>query len=232
MDNAGRDPLKDPAIPAAEQGFEDIGVTNDPSFAGAAEKRRMERYTLLIRAAKIVTAHGEFIGVIRDVSEAGLSLRLFHNMPQGDPIELHMPGGTIYNLRSVWSRELEAGFEFDRIVDVAQLINEVGEFPKRGLRLGLVFPVRLRTLTGTFDGVVENLSQQGARVDCNGRFAIDQTVRIECLESAAELGEVRAKVRWRRDSQYGVVFEDTLTLRDFALLAARLQDPGLLDGAT
>lgn len=224
-------PGMDPGIAGDEQELGDAGAVDAEPSGAASEKRRLARYTLLIRAAKIVTPHGEFVGVIRDVSEAGLSLRLFHNVPQGDPIELHMPGGAVYGLSPIWTRDLEAGFEFDQTVDVAQLINEVGQFPKRGLRLGLVFPIRLRTLTGTFEGVVENLSQQGARFDCNSRFAIDQTLRIECLENAAELGEVRAKVRWRRDSQYGVVFEDTLTLRDFALFAARLQEPGLLDGA-
>ena len=45
-----------------------------------------------------------------------------------------------------------------------------------------------------------------------------------------EFAEVRAKVRWRRDHDYGVVFDDTFTLGDFARLAARLQAPGLLEG--
>ncbi len=202
--------------------------TDSETVAGPGDERRAPRYTLLIRAAKLVTSHGEFVGVIRDVSETGLSLRLFHKVPQGDPIELHMPGGTVYELSNVWTRGMEAGFEFARSIDVAKIINEVAEFPKRGLRLGLVFPIRVRTLTGTYEGVVENLSQQGARFECDGLFAIDQTLHIEPLVSGAILQDVRAKVRWRRDKGYGVVFDDTLTLGDFAQLAARLQDPRLL----
>lgn len=193
------------------------------------DDRRAPRYTLLIRAAKLVTSHGEFVGVIRDVSETGVSLRLFHKVPKGDPIELQMPGGAVYELREVWERGHEAGFEFTQPIDVPQLINEAAQFPRRGLRLGLVFPVRIKTLAGTFEGVVGNLSQQGARFECERLFAIDQTLRIETLERGVDLGEVRAKVRWRRNNQYGVVFDDTLTLSDFAQLAARLQDPGLLE---
>jgi len=55
-------------------------------------------------------------------------------------------------------------------------------------------------------------------------YAIDQTVRIE----AAGLPEIRAKVRWRSGKQYGVVFDDTFTLQDLAVLAAQMQCPTLL----
>lgn len=206
-------------------GEEAVGV----SVEDGAEQRSAPRITLLIRAAKLVTSHGEFVCVVRDVSDTGVAIRLFHKAPEGDPIELHMPGGGIYELKQVWERDQEAGFEFASPVDVNRLIDEASEYPKRGLRLGLVFPIKIRTLTGRFEGVVENVSQQGARFECDGLFAIDQSVHVESLDGGADLQDVRAKVRWRRENQYGVVFEDTLSLRDFARFAARLQCPTLLD---
>jgi hypothetical protein len=194
-----------------------------------AEERSAPRFTLLIRAAKLVTSHGEFVCVIRDVSETGVSMRLFHASPKGEPIELHMPGGSVYELTNVWEKGNEAGFEFAKPVDTQQLINEVGNFPKRGLRLGLVFPVKISGLSQSCEGVVENFSQQGARFECDGLFAIDQSLRIECADKEIAIGEIRAKVRWRRNREYGVVFDDTLSLGDFAKLAAKIQCPDLLD---
>ncbi|WP_299196001.1 PilZ domain-containing protein [uncultured Erythrobacter sp.] len=193
------------------------------------EKRATPRFTLLIRAAKLVTSQGEFVCVLRDVSEQGVSIRLFHRLPHGDPIELHMPGGGVYEVKTIWQEENEAGFEFVGDIDVAQMINEAGEYPKRGLRLGLFFPIKITSLSGTCEGIVENLSQQGARFESDGRFSIDQNLRIEGMDGGPQLKDVRAKVRWRRDSQYGVVFDNTLTLGEFARLAARLQCPVLLD---
>jgi hypothetical protein len=191
--------------------------------------RAAPRFTLLIRAAKLVCSKGEFVCVIRDVSETGMSVRLFHRLPSGGPYELHMPGGAIYEMRDVWERDNEAGFEFTRPIDVARLISEAGQYPKRGLRLDLVFPITIRTLTQQCEGVIENVSQQGARFECDGLFAIDQSIRIEGSGiTGAFRREVRAKVRWRRDRHYGVVFDDTFTLGDFARLAAQLQEPGLL----
>jgi hypothetical protein len=40
--------------------------------------------------------------------------------------------------------------------------------------------------------------------------------------------DVRCKVRWRRDANYGLVFEDTFSLREFAMLAVRVQCPILV----
>jgi len=117
-------------------------------------------------------------------------------------------------------------------VAVTQLINESSDYPKRGLRLSLCFPVTIATLTQRHEAVVENLSQQGARITCDALLAIDQTIRIEAPGITGEVREVRAKVRWRRDRNYGVVFDDTFTLGDFARLAARLQAPALLGEET
>jgi hypothetical protein len=201
----------------------------DPDVSGD-EQRTAPRFTLLIRAAKLVSAQGEFVCVIRDVSETGVSVRLFHALPSCQHFELHMPAGAVYRIARVWHRDNEAGFTFAQPIDVARLINESGDYPKRGLRLGLCFPVQLSTLAGSAEAVVENLSQQGARLECEALLAIDQNVRIALPDISGTLRDVRAKVRWRRGQSYGVVFDDTFTLGDFARLAARFQAPALLDG--
>lgn len=195
----------------------------------SVESRAAPRITLLIRAAKLVAHNGEFVCVIRDVSETGISVRMFHKLPADEVFELYMPGGAVYTIRRVWERNNEAGFEFTTPIDVESIVNEASEYPKRGLRLGLYFPVRLSTATQCCEGIVENFSQQGARIECDGLFAIDQNLRISGGEGTAMLGELRAKIRWRRDNHYGVVFDDTFTLGDFARMAARMQYPGLLE---
>jgi hypothetical protein len=193
------------------------------------EQRAAPRFTLLIRAAKLVSAQGEFVCVIRDVSQTGVSMRLFHALPQGEDFELHMPAGAVYPIVRVWNRGNEAGFRFAQPVDVGELINESGNYPKRGLRLGLRFAARLTALTQAYPAQVENLSQQGARITCNALLAIDQSVRIEAPEAFGVLRTVRAKVRWRRGQSYGLVFDDTFALSEFARMAARLQAPALLE---
>lgn len=189
---------------------------------------RAPRFTLFIRAAKLVSPHGEFICVVRDVSETGVRIRLFHEPPKGDLIELHMANGKAYAIRQVWHRDNEAGFAFDVRIELEDFIAEEKRFPRRGLRLNLMFPVRLTSLTSADEAIAENISQQGARLVCDAQYAIDQNLKVECPEDEIQFGEVNAKVRWRRENAYGVVFENTLSLEEFAKLAARLQCPELL----
>ena len=213
-----------------------LGEMPAPSIEGGepglAEARAAPRYTLLIRTAKLVSQSGEFVCVIRDVSATGISLKLFHSLPPGDPYELHMPDGTQYAIHFVWERDEKSGFSFEEPVDLEALITERRKFPKRGLRLDVCFPARL-IASGTFQkGRITNLSQQGARLESDAHLAIDQTVMLEPIEPTDELRQVRAKVRWRRGSDYGLVFDDTFSLANYARLVARLQAPHLLTTKT
>lgn len=201
-----------------------IDSTKGPEAPTDADQRAAKRYTSLIRAAKLVSAHGEFVCVIRDVSSLGISLRMFHDVPTDETMGLELQNGDSFELRRVRSNGREASFTFEDEVEVERLIRETWHYPKRQLRLNLVIPLTLMTLTGKSEGITSNLSQQGASIECNARFALDQTVRLE----GKQIPELRAKVRWRKDNCYGVVFDNTFTLREFGLLAAKTQCPALV----
>lgn len=195
-----------------------------PAGLSPEEQRAAPRVTLLIRPAKLVTPEGEFVCVIRDVSATGVSVRLFHPIPAGEAALLETETGTRVAMRRVWVRDNEAGFHFDEAIDVAQLVNQTGQFRKRKLRITVELPVRVCFLGQTHQAVIRNLSQQGARIECDVRLALAQVLRLQ----SDYLPEIRAKVRWRRDGQFGLVFEDTFSLGDFAQIAALLQSPSLL----
>lgn len=190
----------------------------------ACEDRSAPRFTLLIRAAKIVAPNGEFIAVIRDVSETGISLRGFHALPFGDELFLELQTGERHAIEPVWERGNEAGYRFTGNVDIVRLVAEAGRYPKRKLRINLAFPVDLAFLGRMIRVEVRNLSQQGARIECTERLAIAQPLRIV----SDTLPEVRARVRWRKGDDYGLVFDDTFSLSQLALFAAAAQDPALL----
>lgn len=190
----------------------------------SADQRSAPRYTSLIRAAKLVCGQGEFVCVIRDVSASGVSLRTFHGLPTDREIALELQNGETYEIRQVRANGFEGSYRFEGVVPVDRLIHENWAFPKRQLRLNLMMPLTIATLSQKANAFMVNLSQQGARVECDTVFAIDQSVRIE----NDYMPEIRAKVRWRRDANYGLAFDNFFSLREFALLAARVQCPLLL----
>ena len=191
------------------------------------EQRGAHRFTSMIRAAKLVCAQGEFVCVIRDVSESGISVKTFHPLPEHHAMSLELQNGERFDLDLVRHNDNQASFRFKDSVALDNLLQEDWNYPKRQLRLGINIPVQLVMLTGRFDAYISNLSQQGARLESDVVLAIDQKFSIH----TDELPEIRATTRWRRDSNYGCVFETTFALQEFAYMAAMLQCPVLFEGS-
>ena len=187
------------------------------------ENRAAPRFFALIRSAKLVSARGEFICVVRDVSAAGVRLRCFHAVPPETTMALELQNGDMFEIEHVRSQGDEASFRFSAPVPIERLVQESALFPRRPLRLNIAIPLTLRTPTGVVAAVTHNMSQQGCRVEAALPLALDQSVIVE----SPHLPGIRAKVRWRRDGDCGLVFDDTFSLRDFAIHAARLQCPAL-----
>lgn len=187
------------------------------------EQRATPRFTSLMRAAKLVCGKGEFVCVVRDVSSQGVRLRCFHPLPRDPAMALELQNGEIIELEPVREEGLEAAFRFTGEVTIERLIHESALYPRRPLRLNLAIPLTLRTAAGAVTAVTHNLSQQGCRAECPSPLAIAQAVLVE----GPQLPGLRAKVRWRQDGVVGLVFDDTFALKDFALVAARLQCPSL-----
>lgn len=199
------------------------GSATEPETS--ADQREAPRYTSLIRAAKLVSSQGEFVCVIRDVSRLGIGLRMFHEIPVGEEAALELGNGKVFELKRVRAKGREGSFTFLDPIAVDQLIREDWDYPKRQLRLNIAMPLTVTAITGRVDAITDNLSQQGCRLNCDAPFAIDQNLRI----AGEHFPEIRAKVRWRKAASYGLVFENTFMLQDFARLAATLQCPQLLD---
>lgn len=196
-------------------------MTGFPGNAQIAsvEQREAARFTPMMRSAKLVGRDGEVLCVVRDVSENGVSVRLFHPVTGMKGLALEMADGTRHGLVPVWERGDRAGFRFAGDVDLPTLIAGVDDRPRRPLRLRVIFGATLICIRGRFEGEVRNLSQQGANVTCDAKLAIDQRVRI----SSDQLPEVEARVRWRHEDTYGLVFDDVLSYPQLARIAAEVQ---------
>src|SRR5690606_20786923 len=54
------------------------------------DMREAPRFALLIRSAKLICDSGEYLCIIRDVSETGVRLRLFHPLPPDQLLTLEL----------------------------------------------------------------------------------------------------------------------------------------------
>lgn len=192
----------------------------EESGAFALEDRAAPRFTLLIRTAKLVCDHAEYLCVIRDVSSQGISVRLFHPTPSDTELVLEMPTGECHPVKPVWQKTGKAGFEFIKPIDVEQMIRSSSQLPKRELRFAVQLPVTLIRSGQRLGAVLHNISQQGAMIECGAQqFALDQVVRME----SEGLPEIQARIRWRQGNRYGLIFDTIFHIHDLAAIVHLLQ---------
>jgi hypothetical protein len=190
-----------------------------PSAEAEADQRDAPRVTLLIRAAKLISGDREFLCVVRDASETGISVRLFHPLPPDIELTLEMPNGDRHALEQVWESEGKAGFRFHEPVEIGRIVAARGPLARRSLRVRLEIPCSVVLGDRRVQATVANLSQQGALVRTQEHLLLAQRIRIE----AKGLPEIAARVRWRRDDRYGLSFEETFQFAELAALAFDLQ---------
>lgn len=200
-------------------------AAHSPDTAASRNQRAARRFTLILRAGKLVTANGEFLVVLRDVSSGGIKVRLFHPLPDPGTCELELASGTRHAVRCAWQVGDHAGFQFlERPVDIQELLVEANPLPRRQIRLRLArpCPVVLHGADRSDPAQLWDISQHGAAILCETRLAIDLPVELKHVE----IGAIAARVRWRRSGTYGLVFQQGFRLDALARLAARLQ-PGV-----
>ena len=190
-----------------------------PAVDDGSDQRCAPRFTLLIRAAKILSPTGEFLCVVRDASETGVSVRLFHPLPPDVPLTLEMPNGDCLPLERVWETEGKAGFRFARPVDIERIVESPSRFARRAVRVNLEVPCELLVGIRRVGGKIYNLSQQGALISTTEKLSLIQRVKIR----AEGMPEIAGKVRWRRNDSYGLSFEDNLQFAELAALVFQLR---------
>jgi len=203
-------------------------VPETPEDTGAgADQRSAPRFTLLIRSAKLTTDEAEYLCVVRDASDSGISVRLFHPLPPELPLTLELPNGDRHLLDRVWEEQGKAGFTFAKSTDLERIVEGPSRFSKRAMRVNLELPCELVAGVRRFPATLRNLSQQGALVCTEERLSLVQRIKLK----AEGLPEVTAKVRWRRGDQYGLSFEDNFQFGDLAKIVYDVQCAGATEVA-
>ena len=190
-----------------------------PSGAGDAEHRAAPRFTLLIRAAKLTSPEGEYLCVVRDVSESGVSVRLFHPLPPDVPLTLELQNGDRHVLERVWEDEGKAGFRFASATDIERIIESPSRFSKRAVRVNLGLPCTVRIGDRPVEATLCNISQNGAQIETEEKLSLVQRIKLE----SAMLPQIATKVRWRRGESYGLSFEDNFQFGELAAIVFKMQ---------
>lgn len=193
-----------------------------------SDNRVAQRFALMLRAAKLIADDREFLCILRDASSRGVRVRLFHDLPPHRELALELGNGERLQIEKIWRDGDHAGFRFACETDVQRLIDDsTAAHPKRQLRLRIGLAALVHSGGTATPMTFHDISQQGACIDCIRHLALNELIRIE----APALPPIYAKVRWRRQPLYGLVFEHPFKLDELARMAAPLQTMPMQDEA-
>jgi len=188
-----------------------------------ADLRGAQRFTLLVRSAKLVVDGREYLGVLRDASATGCKMRLFHPIPEGRSLALEIANGERYPMDQVWYRDDHAGFHFHQPIDVQRLIKDDRvAYPKRQIRLNVECAAMVQANGRAFAVGLHNISQHGACISSPERLMLRQSLRLD----VAGFPPIFAKVCWRQMPRHGLVFDGGFGLEELAGFMRKLHETG------
>ncbi|MEN7538152.1 PilZ domain-containing protein [Aurantiacibacter flavus] len=210
-------PMQDPAR------LDNTSAPSSGQEGSGAEMRTAPRVGLLIRPAKLISPDHQFVCVIRDLSATGLSVCVFHALPSCDQYTIEFQNGDRIPAEVMWQHGDRMGLRFLESADLDRLIQSPSRFAKRPIRVELDCPAILAMPGRDFSVRICDISGQGAKIACDEHLMLASNVVLR----ATHLPSTRAKIRWRRNGAYGLVFEDTMQMSELARIVAAMQNVAL-----
>ncbi|MEO1220045.1 MAG: PilZ domain-containing protein [Pseudomonadota bacterium] len=194
---------------------------SSPSKTGA-EQRQSHRASLMLRRAKLVCQSGEYLTLIRDVSEKGIGLGFLHDIPPEPRTLLQLANGMTYPVERVWAQSRQAGYRFGCTITLDEFLREDGAHPVRPLRLKIEGKARIQDGRTAMEATLGDLSCEGAKIVCEDDLRTRGLISFELPGMTPQL----ATVRWNEDDHFGLQFQHPLSTEELAHCALTLQPFG------
>ncbi len=200
----------------ADAGGADLSATQG---AAALKATQAKRRRLMLRSAKVVCASGEYVCLVRDVSQIGTSLSFLHDVPPEERMILALANGLTYPIERVWSGKRQAGYRFGAHILMEEFMHDSAPFELRPIRLEIAAPACLIDRRERATVQMLNISTHGAKIESASDHALHHLIGFQIEGVQQYLGELC----WREETQYGLRFQHPLALQELADLALTRQ---------
>ncbi len=184
-------------------------------MSGASDNRQAKRASLMLRRAKLVCQTGEYLCLIRDVSELGVGLGFLHDVPPEPRTLLQLANDLTYPVERIWTGKRQAGYRFGGEITVDEFLREQSPYPSRPLRLLISANARIRDGRDLHDARLIDLSSEGAKIASHGQFQTGRLLSFEIEGLPPQL----AQVRWSEGNRHGLKFQHPVDTEELAACA-------------
>ncbi|OAN52577.1 MULTISPECIES: PilZ domain-containing protein [unclassified Sphingobium] len=180
-----------------------------------AHRPREARVTTILLIGKMISAHGEALCRIRNLSNGGLMAEVHVPLLVDDPVAIELKAGDQLSGRVRWLCEGRMGIAFDTPVDVGTVlaratVRSIEQGLVRAPRFAVDCRAELRGDGRRHAGRLVNVSQGGARLEVDFEAEQDQLLTL----AIPGLPERKGGVRWASDGALGMAFVEPLAFEE------------------
>ena len=182
---------------------------SDAPPAAEADRRDGQRHMTLYRVGSILVESRRELCLIKNISAGGMMIRLYCAIEQETPVTIELKSGQPIGGRISWTRDHNAGIEFDQPIDVIDILSSTMDGPTpRMPRIETHCHATLRDGSNMLRVRVRDISQGGVKIECATLVpkGADVVVTLPGLEPHPGLA------CWVEDGFIGVTFNRLIPL--------------------
>lgn len=178
---------------------------------GPVERRDDERHLTLFRVGSITIDGRRELCLIKNISSGGMMIRAYCPLEAGKKISFELKRGEQIDGTVSWTRGDSAGIEFEKRVDIVELLATSMDGPRpRMPRVEVRCIASVRQGSNVYGMRAHDISQGGLKVESNRELAIGSEVMVTLPGMQSKLGTVR----WKDGKFYGITFNRLLALTE------------------
>jgi hypothetical protein len=179
-----------------------------------ADRRQHTRSLRVMRVARVAAPdlNTEGLGMVRDVSPGGMMIDASFDLELGQSVSIALLDDQELSGTVAWKEGRMIGVSFATDVPVEQILAKPAAQPdgKRARlpRFAVERPVQLKLDTAMVDATLHDVSQRGAKLQCNAKLRVHNNMLLKAEGQRA----VAATIKWRAGDMVGVEFHRLLAV--------------------
>jgi len=189
-----------------------------PDVIGRVDRRAHARSVKVMRVARLTDVHAqsESVGLVRDVSSGGMMIEALVPPEVGQSVSIALLDDRELTGEIIWRDGKTVGVKFTSEMSVADILAKPA-IPKDGWstrlpRFKTCKPVIVHYENKTFEAILADISQRGAKILSEAQSRIDSNIVVRLNAECS----VAATVKWRKASNIGVEFHRPLPMAELA----------------
>ena len=188
----------------------ETGFSLSSEVPAPPERRGSERFLKILRVGTLVVDGRRELCLIRNISAGGLMAHVYSHLLPGQRVTVELKTSQHVAGRVVWTREGNAGIQFDAAMDVAELLANPrvldNGWRPRTPRVEIDRMATLRIGARTAWAHARDISQSGIKIEAEAPPAADEEI-VVTLEGFRPLHGV---VRWQAGDHCGIAFNQLI----------------------